>query len=612
MARKTSRLAVWIILGLLIVGLMGFGAGGFSSTQRTVATVGDKAVSVQDYGNTLQGQIRALGQRSGQQISIEQARAIGLDQQVLRELITTRALEHEAAQLGLSVGDEQLRNRIMQIPAFQGIDGKFDREAYRFALERTGQSEAQFEAGLRDDAARGLLQGAVLGALQMPDSFTDTLMSYLGERRDITWARLTQSSLPEPLGEPDADTLTAYYEANPQNFTLPERKKLTYAVLSPNSLIDQIEVSEDSLQNAYTLREDEFIRPERRLVERLVFPDMASAETAKAQIEIDAITFEQAVTARDLTLADVDLGDVTADELDAGGEAVFALQEPGVVGPIETDLGPALFRMNAILQATEVSFEDARDGLRSELAADAARRQVVELGEEVNDLLAGGATLEELAEQTSMTLGTLEWYPDFAEDLARYDTIRTAAAEITQDDFPELLTLSDGSIAALRMDETLSPKLRPQDEVAEAVRAGWEAEETRNRLADMATTALPKLREGVEFAEAGLPAETRQDMTRRDQVVGAPADFQEVIFDMEPGELREVPALGAHFVVRLDAVKPADTTDPQFLAIRDALRAQANQSLTEDLLQIYANDVQSRAGVELDQAAINAVNSQLQ
>ncbi|NCM98254.1 MAG: peptidyl-prolyl cis-trans isomerase, partial [Rhodobacterales bacterium] len=105
------------------------------------------------------------------------------------------------------------------------------------------------------------------------------------------------------------------------------------------------------------------------------------------------------VAGRGLTLADIDLGDVSQSDLGAAGEPVFALTGPGVVGPLQSDLGPALYRMNAILAAQETSFDQARDQLVVEFQLDAARRAIGDRAEAINDALAGGATLEDLARE---------------------------------------------------------------------------------------------------------------------------------------------------------------------------------------------------------------------
>ncbi len=91
----------------------------------------------------------------------------------------------------------------------------------------------------------------------------------------------------------------------------------------------------------------------------LVFGSTDEAEAAKTRLSADEITFDALIEERGLSLADVDLGDVSKPELDAAGEAVFSAEVGDVVGPIDTAIGPALFRVNGVLQAQETSYEDA-------------------------------------------------------------------------------------------------------------------------------------------------------------------------------------------------------------------------------------------------------------
>ena len=148
-----NRIGLWIILGLLFVGLIGFGTTNLSGTVRSIGTAGDTEIAVQDYAAALTQQIDALSAQLGQPVSFPQAQAFGIDRIVLGQVVGAAVLDNEAARLGLSVGDQRVAARVLEIPAFRGLSGDFDREAYAFTLERNGLSEAEFETGLRADMA---------------------------------------------------------------------------------------------------------------------------------------------------------------------------------------------------------------------------------------------------------------------------------------------------------------------------------------------------------------------------------------------------------------------------------------------------------------------------
>ncbi|MEL6648355.1 MAG: SurA N-terminal domain-containing protein, partial [Pseudomonadota bacterium] len=436
---KKSNPVMWVLMGLLIVALGGFGASNFGGSIRSIGSVGDVDIGTQDYATGLQQELRAFQQQTGEAISFARAQDEGLDERVLAQLIAQAAFDHEARGMGLSIGDENLRDEILSMQQFRGIDGNFDRDAYRFGLENAGLTEGQFEEDVRADTARSILQASVIAGISVPQAYSETVTNYLGERRDVSWSLLDRGDITTGLPVANDAALQAFHTENAALFTVPEAKRLTYAWLTPDMILDTVDVDEASLREAYEDAFDEFNQPERRLVERLIFGNDADLNAAKARIDSGEATFEDVVEERGLNLADIDMGDLDREALGENADAVFAADVGAVVGPLPTPLGPALFRVNAILSAQETSFEDAQSVLRDDLAGDRARRVANQLIDTVDDLLAGGATVEDVAQETELQLGTIDWYPGITDDIAGYNAFRQAAREITADDFPEVI-----------------------------------------------------------------------------------------------------------------------------------------------------------------------------
>jgi peptidyl-prolyl cis-trans isomerase D len=612
-ARKSiSKTLVWILMGLLILGLGGFGITNLSGSVRSVGSVGDAEIDINDYSRALQNEIRALESERGEPISFAQAEAQGIPDAVLSRLVAQAALAHETGRIQLSVGDDILREQIVSIRGFQGVDGSFDREAYAFALEQAGLSEAQFEEDLREETASSFLQGAVMTGVAMPEAYSQTVLSYLGEKRDVTWAELDRNDLTTGLPAPTEADLQAYHQANLPQFTTPETREITYAWLTPEMIIDEVEVDQEALRDAYEARADEFIQPERRLVERLVYPDEAAAQAAADRIASGETSFEDEVAARGLDLADVDMGDVSRDDLEGGADPVFSAEAGDVVGPAQSPVGPALFRVNAVLSAQETSFEDAEPQLRDALAGDRARRVIEARIEPIDDLLAAGATIEDLANETDMDLGSIAWNPDVTDGIGAYAGFRTAARNLSADDYPEVLELEDGSIYAMRLDQIREPEVQPLDSVRDAVRQGWPQEAVTEALEAEYAQARTALAGGATFAELDLPSQTAEGLTRRGFQPGTPPEVIETVFAMDEGEARFVRVPGRLFIVRLDAVRAPDPENQDLAQLSTLLRDQAASGMGQDLFQLLANDIRGRAGIELNQSALNAVHSNFQ
>lgn len=593
-------------MGFVMVGLLGFGAVSFNGSILSVGSVGDTEIPVDEYARGLQNELRASESQFGRVLSFSEAQAVGIPDRVLSRLVQEKALENEAAAISLSVGDDAVRKQIMDINAFRGLDGQFDRKNYQLSLEGAGYTEAEFEAAIRAERARTLLQGAVLAGNSIDDIATETVMAFLMETRDFTIARLSADNLTTPIADPADHVLNAYYNENIANYTQPERKDITYAVLSPDMLIDQIQVDQAAVQAEYDNRIDQYQQPERRLVERLVFIDQVSATDALLQITSGAQTFEDFVAARGLTLDDIDLGDVAPEELDAAANAVFTASVGDIVGPFDSDLGPALFRVNGILDAQIVTLEDARSELEDELALDLARRQIDAMIGQVDDTLAAGATLEELEADYGMRLGRVEYHANALDEINAYPSFREAAETVTERDFPILTMLEDGGIFALRLNETFAPAPIPFAEARDSVLTDWRVDETVAALFslgnDVATRAV----------QLELATEELRGLRRDEFGSSATPAILAKAFELKIGQSEAISDGSDVVVVTLNSISEGDVTTGDAATIRNALSSQFNATFSNDMYAAFARQIQTRAGISLDQQALNAVHANFQ
>ncbi|RUS60050.1 peptidylprolyl isomerase [Pseudorhodobacter sp. E13] len=607
---KATSIVVWALMAMLVLGLGGFGITNFGGGLTTIGKVGDREIDVNDYARALQQEVNALSAQFGTQLSMQQALAFGLDQQVRQQLVNTAALDNETDRIGLSAGDARIAKEITDAATFRGPSGRFDRETYRFTLERNNLTEAQYETRMREDLARALLQGAVTGGFTAPQVLTNTLYAHISERRALKLLRLSAADLPTPVAAPTDDDIKAHYEANIAEFTAPEARRITYAALLPESIADQMQVDEDTLRKLYDERIAEFVQPERRLVERLVFPTEAAAAEAKAKLDAGT-SFEDLVTERGVKLSDIDLGDRAEADLGAAGAAVFALEEPGVVGPFASDLGPALFRMNGILAAENISFEEARPDLAAELATDAARRAIADQIEAIDDRLASGATLEELDSETDMTTAVIDFTDESNEGIAGYPEFRKAATEAQEGDFPEVITLEDGGIFALRLDAIVPPTPIPLDAARDAVAASWTQAATTKALSDLAVEIKSKVEAGAALGGFGV-TEVIPDVARSSTIADAPPTVLTTLFTMDAGQTRVIEEGAFVALVQVETITPGSGEGPEAEALKGAISAQVEQALAQDAFTLFTNALTQEAGITMDNAAINAVHSQFQ
>ena len=622
---KGKSTVVWLLMGMVLLGLGGFGITNFSGTSTAaIGAVGDTEITADDYLRGIRSEMQGFAAQTGQNLTPEQARTFGIPQTVQARLFTAAALEEEARRIGLSVGDETVLRDLTAAPGFQTTGGEFDPVRYQEVLRQEGLRPAEFEEDVRMDAARLILQRAVIGGVTVPPTLREGTAAWILEKRDFSWDELTAEDLAAPVAAPDDETLTAWHKANADRFTSPEVRRITYAWLTPEMLADTVQLDEAALRDLYQGRIGEFQQPERRMVERLVYESEEAAAAAKARLDAGQATFEQLPAERGLTLSDIDLGEVSEADLGAAGSAVFALAQPGVVGPVQTDLGPALMSMNAILEPVNIPFEQAVVDLRAEAAADRARRVIEEQAADLEDRIAGGATLEDLAEATDMELGSIDFSAETpSEGIAAYQSFRERARAVTPTDFPQIFQLDDGGVFALRLDEVVAPALIPFEEVRDEVLADWTAAETRRELKaraeerkllveSAASGDLPPPAEGT----APAPATAFRTATDVERDTGIEGVSQAVVAQgfrlAEPGEVSVVEAEGRVFLIRLDGIKPADLSAEEAAPVVNGVDQRLTESLQSDLFQAYARALQAQHGITLNDGALAAADARIQ
>lgn len=606
------KVMAWVMLGAVVFGLGGYGVTNFGGRIGSVGTVGDQTISARDYTRVLQRDLDNYRQQAGKNLTPQQALQLGLDRQVQSQLVTTAALDNEDDHLGLSTGNAALRDTIQKMNAFKGSGGSFDNKVYKYVLRQNGFTTADFEQKTRQQMTRAILRDAIGGAVPAPKAYVNTIVDYLAELRSFDMLKITAADLPNPVPAPTDAELKAYYKSHASAFTAPEAKVLTYVSLTPDMLAPKMKIDDATLKALYQKNKANYVTPELRKVDRIAFPTEAAAKTAKAALDAGTTTFDKLVTKMGLSASNVSLGDVPQDQLStAAGKAVFALKAPGIVGPVASAVGPAIFRVDTITPAKTVSFDQAKSKLGQGLRMQKAAAEISAKAQAISDKLAAGATLQALVKEEGMKLGHMDFTAGDTSGMAAYPAFRDAAAKVKMGDYPELIPLKDGGVAALQMDKLRKAALIPYDKVADKVKAGWTAEATTKALKARAEAIAAKVKAGATLASFGT-VETHPAIPRSGFISGVSPKLLPAIFKLKkPGELATAEQGDSAWVAKLDSIVPADPTSPDVIKLRTRVEQSAANGIATDGFDMYATAVLSQTPVKLDKTAIAAANSQV-
>ena len=615
---KISKVFFFFVLSLAVLAMVGFGLTGIfsQSISASVATVGKVDVTADDYFRSIQNEISSVSQQFGTQLTIEQALLFGLDRNVLQRLVTQAAYENEALRLGVSVGDETVKDALLSNAGFQGLTGTFDEDVYKDAIRRSNMTPKEYEALLRSDASQLLIQAAVSAGVNLPDEATLAILMYIGESRGFTYARVGANNIAGSVPAPTDADLNAYYAASPDAFTQPLTRQITYVSLTPVMVAETLEISEERIAALYEERGAEYNTPAKRFVERIVLGSQAEADEARSRIDAGDMTFEQLADSRGLTLADIDLGDVTARDVGtAAAEVLFASEEPGIYGPVDTNIGPALFRVNAAISALSIPLEEVFDELHRELAIEDAGFRIGDVADEVIDLIAGGASLEEVADETDMQLETIDLAEGEADGIAAYATFREEATASEIGEERDILDLEDGGIFALRVDGITEAFVKPMADVSQAVFDGQQNAKTHELMlarAEQIITAIG-VSNGGSLSDFGgsLLLEDATEVTRTSTIPDLPPSIIEDVFALEVGEATVIEDVYGAVIIELTSVSPFDPANEDAIAILAQIEAQQAQQLAQDLLAYFGAALVNTAQPTVNQVRIDSLHEQL-
>ncbi|MEM8551201.1 MAG: SurA N-terminal domain-containing protein [Pseudomonadota bacterium] len=617
MRRGAKGFLAKILIGLLVFAFAIWGISDFVNQidPTEVAEAGNTPVAASEFARVYQRALGTTSQRLGRALSPQDAQAIGLPTQVLSQLVT-EALQVDAAhKLGVDIGDEALAERIRTEPAFAAPNGSFDRVRFDMLLAENQYTEAEFIEFQRDAAAQEIFVNALLGGLSAPTAYLQAFNRFRNQTRTVEHFSLGENDI-GPIPDPTETELRTYFEDNKSEFRAPEYRSVSVVTLSTEALADPDAVSADAVQRAYEV-EGAYGSPERRRVQQVILDDKAVAERA-AQALNNGTAFSAVLAEVGRTLADADLGLVQRSDLvdDAVGDAAFSLDLNGAEA-VDGRFGPVLVRVSEIVAAGKRPFEEVEDEIRQSLALEEAQEQLRSLFNNVEDAVAGGARVAEIAERFSLPTRTVEAVdrqgngPDGAplsEPLPAAFVTAAFAADVGDDASP--VEESRNSYSWVQLDGITEETDRPYEEVADAVLVAWTDAEKNKRVSALAEEAMEDLQGGQDMAAVaerfGKEVTTTEPFSHGTPTTELPQAVAAAAFEGPAGHVASVVAAGGDHVV----LRVAEVSEPAFFeadADLQAARGTLNEGLADTLLVQFVNAYQAEVGATVNQPVLEQI-----
>ncbi|MHA1190194.1 MAG: peptidylprolyl isomerase, partial [Alphaproteobacteria bacterium] len=409
MRKASGGLTAKILLGILVLSFLFWGISSqfFGYGAGTVARVGDAEVTAQEFDTALRQRMLDLGRRIGRGVSLEQARAMGLPQQVLSELVAEAALNDQAGRFNLGVSEERLAQAIANDPSFRGVGGTFDRLRFQGILRNLGINEDIFIGQVRDRIVRRQLATAIAGDVKAPSAMVEAYYRYGNETRTISYITLDES-FAGTITDPGNAAFKEYFDQNKGIFGAPEYRVLGYISLQPEALADPASVADADVRASYDARIAEYTRAERRRILQIRYDTTEEAQSALDGLGADG-TCTDLLAAKSLTASDVDLGLKTRAEIidQRVAEEAFGGAADTLITVLDATLGPAVIKITQVEEGSVDRFEAVSEQIRSEFAQRDAADAILDMYDKIEDDRAGGATLAEIGRKIGLDYKTI-------------------------------------------------------------------------------------------------------------------------------------------------------------------------------------------------------------
>ena len=608
------------LLSLLVVSFLAWGIsgrvmGGFAGHD-SVITAGGTKVSLNEYRLAYDRQLAVMSQQFGQRLTHEQAKALGIDNQVLAQLVSGAVLDEQARKLGLGLSKDRLAELTREDPAFKGPGGQFDRRTFEYMLQQIGMRPEDYLKNRAQVAVRQQIVEAVSDGLKAPDTFFKAVALYRGEDRTIDYLTLPKA-LVEPIQAPSDSVLSTYFDTNKKTYAAPEYRKFSYVRLEPVDIMDTTAVTDQQVNDDYNKNKARDTTPELRTIEQLVFKTPDAAKAALDSLKAGA-TFDKLVTAEGKTQADTLLGTLAKDKIadKAVADAAFKLNANEVSQVVQGAFGPVLLRVTEIKPEVVKPLAEASDQIRKDLALGEASRILLDVRDNYEDTRAAGGSLADAATKLKLKVVTIDAIdrsglrPDatIVKDLPQSPELIKAVFDAEPKTENDALTTADNGFVFYEVASITPARDRTLDEVRQKVVADWTAAETTKRLAAKADELEKRLKAGVTLdviaGELKLEKQTKRGVKREADDVDFGKEGAAAMFGVGEGGTGLIPSPTGDGQILYKIAEVFEPAGADASSVPDDAQKSFTSGMSDDLLDQLVAQLQTQYDVRIDQAAV--------
>ena len=380
-----------------------------------LAKIGNRELNAQNYLFNFNREVNRISNQLERIVTTEEAINSGLHYQILDRSLVELSANAASDEIGLIASDDAIKKRILSTNAFKNAFNQFDRNIFEQIIRQNGLTEDSFLVLERDSHVLSQLSKSVFKDINPPSALNDLLFRYQFERRNVDYIIISPDEISQE-DEVDKNEIEIFYNENINLYKTEETRDFSVISLNVSTLSKLENVSDEEINIFYEDNKYNYYEPEKRSY--YLIPYFSNEDATKALENYSSNgDIEKILIDRNLNINDVDQGLITFDDgiSESVSETAFNASLNQLSGPTESPFGPSLIYVNEIISEKEIKIEEIKDQIIIDIQKDKAKDKVYSLYGEIEDLRAEGKTLEEIAEEKSLSIESFQNINDFGQ-----------------------------------------------------------------------------------------------------------------------------------------------------------------------------------------------------
>jgi peptidyl-prolyl cis-trans isomerase D len=591
-----------------------------------IARVDGSDITAGEFRRVYLTQLTAYRGAYGGNVSEQLLKQLGIEQQILQQMVDERAALAEARRQGLSVTDAEVAQRILTMPAFQENGRFFGSERYEqlLRMQRPPMSRAEFEDNLRRSLVIEKLRSALTEWMTVPDSEVDREYKRRNEKVKVELVSFSADKFRDQVKVSDAD-LEQFFAGRAEQYRIGEKRRMRYLLVDIDALRSQVKVTEREIDRSYNDTYEMYSTPEQVRASHILFKTEGKKdEEVKAKAEQ---VLKEARAGKDFVelakkYSEDESNAKQGGDLDYFGrgrmvpefdDAVFKM-EPGTISdPVKTQLGYHIIKLVEKRAASTKPIEEVKPQITDQLTWEKAQARAAEMATAIEKEITKLADLDRVAKERGLKVQ--DALPFGREEpivgIGPSPEVAAAAFELNDGQVSGAVRSSRGYVF-LTVTGKQAPYVPKLAEVKDRVREDLIKQRAAALATEQARSVGAALKAAADFTKAakaaGLEVKTTELIARDSAYpdVGVSSEIDQAAFSLQVGAVSEpIQTSTATAIIRL--VERKDPTPEEFKADKDRLKSELLDDRQNRFFSAYMMKAKQRMKIEVNRENLQKV-----